>query len=119
LAQVLAQIIAVRIWSAFLGIGAAGAKVTATGALSATPTAQEGTPYVPYTGFFKLHEGEKVTPKYAAGREEALPLTIYNLITPEAVAQAMSGREGKNVIVNVIDTNSLRGGSIRKAIQRG
>jgi hypothetical protein len=79
---------------------------------------QEGVEQIPYTGLFRLHEGEKVTPKFDSSKSESLPLTIYNLITPEAVAVAMAGKEGENVIVNIVNTNSLRNGVIRREVKR-
>lgn len=80
---------------------------------------QDGTDNVPYTGMYRLHQGEKVVPKYDNGGENGKQqLTIYNLITPEAVAQSMSGREGKQVIVNVINSDSLRNGVIRREVGR-
>jgi hypothetical protein len=79
----------------------------------------EGTDSVPYNGNYKLHEGEKVTPKYDASKGNGvIELTLYNNITPEAIAAAMSGKEGAGVIVNTIDTNALHNGSIRRTIRR-
>lgn len=77
---------------------------------------QEGTDRIPYTGVYRLHEGEKVVPRYDSNREQAQRLTIYNMITPEAVAAAMSGKEGEGVIVNTINLNSLRNGVIRREV---
>jgi len=45
-------------------------------------------------------------------------LTIYNLITPEAIAAAMAGKEGEGVIVNAININSLRNGIVRREVKR-
>lgn len=78
---------------------------------------QEGTEEVPTTGVYRLHGGEKVIPRYDAGKTEAQPLTIYNMITNEAVAMAMSSKEGKGVIVNVINLDSLRNGVIRREVK--
>ena len=55
-------------------------------------------------------------PRYDSNREQAQRLTIYNMITPEAVAAAMSGKEGEGVIVNTINLNSLRNGVIRREV---
>ncbi len=77
----------------------------------------DGISYVPEAGLYKLHKGETVAPKYDSGKGQGLVVTIQNLITPEAVAMAMSGKEGEGVIVNVIDSKSLRNGSTRRTIQ--
>lgn len=77
---------------------------------------QEGTESVPNTGLYKLHAGEKVTPKYDTNKHEATKLTIYNMITPEAVAMAMRSKEGEGVIVNAINIDSLRNGVIRREV---
>lgn len=79
---------------------------------------QEGTESVANTGLYKLHAGEKVTPRYDATKSEKEPLNIYNLITSEAVASAMAGKEGENVVINIINRNSLRNGMVRKEIVR-
>jgi len=79
----------------------------------------EGTDSIPYNGRYELHEGEKVTPKYDATKGQGdIQLTLINNITPEAVATAMSGKEGNGVIVNTIDNNALRNGSSRRTIRR-
>lgn len=79
---------------------------------------QEGTERIPYTGLYKLHSGEMVTPRYDANKNQKEPLNIYNLITSEAVASAMAGKEGENVVINIINRNSLRNGMVRKEIVR-
>lgn len=78
----------------------------------------EGTDAIQYTGNYRLHEGEKVTPKYDANKSGTIEVAIANHITPEAIATAMSGQEGKGVIVNTIDINALRNGSSRRTIRR-
>ncbi len=136
ISDVLAQIIASKLLSA-LGMGGnifsslfgggGGAvssggytigNVPVTGSIHGGITAgfQEGTERIPYTGLYKLHAGEMVTPRYDATKHEAQKLTIYNMITPEAVAAAMSGKEGEGVIVNTINLNSLRNGVIRREV---
>jgi TP901 family phage tail tape measure protein len=100
----------------WLGLGGGGA---ATPVASPTiATAQDGLEEVPYTGAYRLHSGEQVVPAYDAGKEREQPIEIHNYITPEAVAMAMSGREGENVIVNVINRDSLRNGIIRRETVR-
>ncbi|NCC60057.1 MAG: hypothetical protein EOM12_03775 [Verrucomicrobiae bacterium] len=80
------------------------------------PGFQDGTDEVPSTGLYRLHGGETVTPKYNAGKSGKTALTIYNLISPEAVAAAMQSKSGQDVIVNTINANSLRNGVIRKEV---
>jgi hypothetical protein len=79
---------------------------------------QEGVEQIPYTGLFRLHEGEKVTPKHSSSESEKSQLVIYNLITPEAIAASMAGKEGEGVIVNAININSLRNGVVRREVKR-
>jgi hypothetical protein len=74
---------------------------------------------VPETGIYKLHKNEKVVPAYDATKDRSTPITIYNLLTNETIAQAMASREGQGVIVNVFDVNAARGGVVRKVIKRG
>jgi len=126
LANVAANMLAIKIWSSSLfrgmlgGLGSLfGLGGSSTGLPRMMTSWQQGTEYIPYTGLYKLHEGERVTPKYDSNKESQMPLVIYNLLTPEGVARSMASREGKNVIINILDTNSLRGGAIRKVIQRG
>ncbi len=78
----------------------------------------EGTNYVPYTGVYKLHAGEEVKPaKYSKENSETKPIMIYNMITPEAIAAAMSGEEGTGVIINAVTLSSLNNGPIRKEVK--
>lgn len=77
---------------------------------------KEGTERVPFTQLAKVHAGEEIrnTDQVAGGRGDSVPIEIHNHITPEAVAAAMSQKEGRNVIVNVIDKNAMLNGTIRK-----
>jgi TP901 family phage tail tape measure protein len=106
-------------FGSWLGWGSGG---TAASAAPAGPgpivTAQEGLEEVPYTGAYKLHSGEQVVPAYDAGKKREQAIEIHNYITPEAVAMAMSGREGEGVIVNIINRDSLRNGIIRRETVR-
>jgi hypothetical protein len=79
---------------------------------------QEGADPVPYTGIFRLHEGEKVTPRHSSDMAEKTNLTIYNLITTQTIAAAMQSKEGAGVIVNTINENSLRNGVVRREVKR-
>jgi phage gp36-like protein len=125
IAEIIAKWMAMKVVTGFAGIfagawGSGGAEnIMATGAnIGMTAGYAEGIDYVPEAGNYKLHEGEKVVPKYDAAKNESQAVTIYNLITPEAVAAAMSGKEGNGVIINVVNQNSLRNGVIRREVKR-
>ena len=127
ISDMIAQLAVLWMWQQLTGIisggvvtGGVGGVVSSTAQFGRvwSPSFAEGTDSIPYTGNYKLHEGEKVTPKYDATKDEAMDITIVNQITPEAVATAMSGKEGQGVIVNTIDTNALRSGITRRAIRR-
>jgi hypothetical protein len=96
-------------------IAGAGTTVNAFAGVR-VPGMQEGAESIPYTGLFRLHEGEKVTPRHSSDNAEKTNLTIYNMITNEAVAAAMAGKEGSGVIVNTINMNSLRNGVVRREV---
>ena len=46
------------------------------------------------------------------------PVVIYNMITNEAVAASMQSREGRGVIVNAVNRDSLENGVTRRTIRR-
>jgi hypothetical protein len=129
ISDMIAQMIVLFFWQKLTGLLFSGSS-TITGGVGGTttqtaqfgtvwsPSFAEGTDSIPYTGTYRLHEGEKVTPKYDATKGDAIELTIVNQITPEAVATAMSGKEGQGVIVNTINTDALRNGTTRKTIRR-
>ena len=76
---------------------------------------------VPQTGLIKVHQGENVdiAPRYdSEQKKDRQSIEIYNLITPEAVASSLRSKEGENVIVNIIDRNSLRNGPLRDTFRR-
>ena len=107
------------IGSAFSGSGGVGMVSAAGGAGFAS-----GIEDVPYTGYYKLHENEKVIPRYDAqkaqeGEEGGRPLNIHNLIVPESVALAMASDVGRDTIINIIDMNSLEHGRVRRVVRRG
>lgn len=78
----------------------------------------EGIETVPYSGMYKLHQGEQVVPRWDATshRENSTQFEIYNFITPEAVALAMAQNPGKNVIINVISQDSLNRGKTSRRV---
>ncbi len=126
ISDVIAQIITAKIVGAAMGLFNFGTSYTANIAgMGTVPVAppnyylghDEGIERVPTTGTYKLHEGERVVPKYDANKSGVIQLTIQNYVTPEAIAAAMSGKEGRGVIVNVIDQNSLRNGVIRREVK--
>jgi len=79
----------------------------------------DGTDFVPSTGLYRLHQGEKVLTKSEANvGGGSIELKIFNMITPEAIATAMSGKEGEGVVVNAINRNSLRNGVVRREVKR-
>lgn len=129
ISDVIAQIITAKIiagiGSIFSGAGAIATTATTGASYQMAPVTmrgglgyQEGIERVPYTGMYKLHADEQVVPKYDSGKKESIALTLYNLITPEAVAQAMASKEGEGVIVNTINQDSLRNGIIRREVIR-
>ncbi len=129
ISDMIAQMIVLFFWQKLTGLLFSGSS-TITGGVGGTttqtaqfgtvwsPSFAEGTDSIPYTGNYRLHEGEKVTPKYDATKSDNMEFTIINQITPEAVATAMSGKEGQGVIVNTINTDALRNGTTRKTIRR-
>jgi hypothetical protein len=120
IADIIARLITLWVVQKLVGVisGTAGTSANAFAGIRLGGFA-EGTDSVPSTGIYKLHEGEKVTPRYDADKNGTIELTIVNQVTPEAVAAAMAGREGENVILNTINASSLRGGTIRRVVQRG
>ncbi len=102
-----------------LAVGAALAAVAITLIVAAKPSLQEGTDYVPSTGEYKLHAGEKVVPAHATEDSDEMQVQIVNMITPEAVALTLQERMPSDVILNIIDANSLASGIIRTVVKRG
>lgn len=76
----------------------------------------EGTDSVPYTGVYRLHEGEKVTPKYDATKNDNGNITIVNQITTDFVNSAIAS--DPNTVINVINSDLLRSGQTRKTVKR-
>ena len=79
---------------------------------------------VPRTGLYKLHENEKVVPRYdaigAADTDGGRPLTIYNLLVPEDMAnQIAASKSGRDTIVNIIRADAAENGPIRRMLQAG
>jgi len=125
ISDVIAQMITAKIIGALFGFAGQGltANVGGMGNVGVAPPNYylkgyaTGIENVPETGIYKLHKNEQVVPAYDAGKNRVQPITIYNMIAPEAVASAMSGKEGTGVIVNAINLNSMRNGIIRREVK--
>ena len=125
--QMVAQWLAMKIILGIVGGAAgsaAGSAATSSAAASSSSAAAgsfaEGIDYVPSTGLYRLHAGEKVTPKYDNVENSSAKqtnLTIYNLITNDSVARAMQSREGSNVIVNVMNVDNMRNGASKRTVK--
>jgi len=92
----------------------------AGGQVRTTPLAfADGTDYVPSTGIYKLHGGERVIPAYDAQKSQSGggDITIINQITPGFVNAAIASEPG--TVINVINENSIRNGSTRRTYKRG
>lgn len=85
--------------------------------LGIIPKKQKGG-YIGHTGVYRLEEGESVNTRNDTLKKEREPMQIVNIITPEAVAMAMADKAGENVILNIINTNSLRNGMFRTEVMR-
>lgn len=95
-----------------------GGSVTIPGVGGANmPSFATGIENVPFDMIAKIHQGERVVPA-EENSESGLPLTIYNIITNEAVANAMQSREGADVIINTINSDSMRNGIVRREVGR-
>jgi TP901 family phage tail tape measure protein len=74
----------------------------------------EGTDYVPYTGLYQLHRGEKVVT-----REDNVAggggVTIVTLLDPKLVPEIMA--QYPNAILNVVNADILRNGVTRRNIK--
>ncbi|GEM_PF-7069988 len=124
LADIIAQFLVMKAIGAILGISSGALASTSSGMVSSSAAAlnpgigfDEGTDYVPYTGITKVHQGEEIVPPYDATKSKNIQLTIYNLLTSEAIAAGMASKEGQSVIVNVVNENSLRNGVIRREVK--
>lgn len=70
---------------------------------------QKGTEFVPSTGWYKLHRGEKVTP---AGKAEGERVTIINMFSKDFITEMLD----PNTIINIINSDIVRNGITRKVI---
>jgi len=125
IAQIITAKIVTGIGNAFSSWGGGASAASSTGQIGSGFSAgtsglsfAEGTDAIPYTGMYRLHEGEKVTPKYDAGNNGDIQITIINNVSPETIAQGMVSKSGANVILNTIDVSAERNGSSRRTIRR-
>jgi hypothetical protein len=130
-ANMLADMVARALWAkavaGIMSIFGMGTGTSSTGVISeagavssATSTApvatgmahaQSGMEYVPKDGPVYVHRGEEIKSKDEARQGKAI--TIINLFD-KGLVPAIMANEGKGVIVNVVNENMMRSGSIRK-----
>jgi len=75
----------------------------------------EGTNFVPMTGVYQLHRGEKVLPADVASGGGGSNVTIVTLLDPKLVPEIMS--QYPNAILNVVNSDILRNGITRRNIK--
>jgi hypothetical protein len=124
ISDVLAQLIAVKIATAIMGFmtpsapggGGSGSGGSGggggSGAPNLTTSLAVGTDYIPETGLYRIHKGEKVTPRYDSNKGENIELTIINQITSSAINAAIA--EDPSTVINIIGTDDLRNGQVRQ-----
>jgi lambda family phage tail tape measure protein len=76
----------------------------------------EGIDYVPETGWYKLHEGERAVPKYDAAKELGGNVTVVNYVTTDAINAAIAQKP--DTVINVINADTVRNGTTRKIYKR-
>lgn len=128
IADVIAQLITLWIVQKMVGILASFGSSTIAGGKGGvtTQTAQfgkvwspsfaEGTDSIPYTGNYRLHEGEKITPKYDTTKNGGGNITILNQITPGFINSAIVSEP--DTVINVINEDTMRNGITRKTYKR-
>jgi len=90
----------------------AGSLPTGTIATTGMARAQGGIDSIPSEGAYYLHRGEQVVPKHEVGGN-GQSITIISVFDKKMIPAIMA-REGKGVIVNVINEDMARSGSTRK-----
>jgi len=84
-------------------------------------SAQTGLNYVPATGLYQLHQGEKVIPTGKVNFDEkefVIDLKIINAITPESIARGLTHTEPRETVINIIAADASKSGTIRQVIRR-
>lgn len=127
ISDMIAQMIVLFYWQKLTGLLFSGSS-TITGGVGGTttqtarfgtvwsPSFAEGTDSIPYTGNYRLHEGEKVTPKYDATKESGGNVTVINYVTSDAINAAIAQKP--DTVINVINSDTVRNGITRKTYKR-
>lgn len=83
---------------------------------------QAGIEFVPATGLFRLHRGERVIPagenplaRGGAGVQAERTVTIVNLIDPQMVPQILA--QFPNAVLNIVNADILQNGQTRRVIK--
>jgi hypothetical protein len=123
LMEIAAQWIVMKTMMGITGIFSFGATSTGTSSISASSISgtgllghSDGIEDVPYSGIYRLHEGEKVVPKYDSTKEASGNITIVNYITPDAINAAIA--QSPDTVINVINADTMRNGVTRKTYKR-
>jgi hypothetical protein len=69
---------------------------------------------IPQTGWYRLHEGERVTPRASAAPGEQIQLTIINKIDSGFVNDMLEANP--NTVINIISSDMAKNGTTKKAI---
>jgi len=85
------------------------------------PKDQGGTDYVPREGLHWLHRGESVKPagvtsSEASEKSKGQEINLITVLSPDALASALSGPIGENLVINHVTANMLRNGAIRRVL---
>jgi TP901 family phage tail tape measure protein len=73
-----------------------------------------GKRFVPKTGLYQLHEGERVTPKNSVGPGEQMNITIVNKIDSGFINDMLAN--DPSTIINIIGSDVANNGLTRKAV---
>ena len=115
LSDIIAQIITTKVMAGIASLLAPTANVAGMGTVLIKPF-QEGTESVPYTGMARVHEGERITPKYDAKKSGEMTLTIVNQITTGFINAAIASEP--DTVVNVISQDTLMSRQTRRTYKR-
>ena len=104
----LKDIVGSKIWDWWAKTG--GSTLMGTN-ISGFRAAQAGMEYVPRTGMYRLHRGERVTPAEEARRGGVI--TIINKIGEDLITEMLD----PDVIINIISADIIRNGITRRVIR--
>ena len=76
----------------------------------------EGTDFVPATGIYQLHRGERVVPSVENKSGSESPMTIVNLIDPKMIPQILA--QYPNAVLNIVNSDILRNGITRRVVKK-